>query len=328
MLDLVPPLTKVNNLIFGRTWVDSPGEMVMTNLTTGDKVVLYFQPCGWFGYDIWPSIYSCICWLFSFSTIYSLTICWKRWQTWQPNKQVCSGPDGVGTRNVGQHCSTSATRSWSMAAQLREVAHGIEASAPRIPSTRLLDVIHKQPWIFAQGVVFSFFLSILSSFFNDFTLSCIRSSNQFFISCLRPAVDWCARSSHMGGTLRSCSTACLAGATLASGHQLQRPRMEQQVHPHCLTARSGHDLVLYLPYCLHLSLLHILISFVTLGQSCMLSLYSSIYVLDLCMICATFFALGHNIALRKVGCSSWPDDLASYSFKAYIFMCFWLILGD
>ncbi|CAI9768510.1 unnamed protein product [Fraxinus pennsylvanica] len=45
VLDLVPPPTKVNNLIFGRTWVDSPGEMVMTNLTTGDKVVLYFQPC-------------------------------------------------------------------------------------------------------------------------------------------------------------------------------------------------------------------------------------------------------------------------------------------
>ncbi|KAL3850661.1 hypothetical protein ACJIZ3_012543 [Penstemon smallii] len=49
VLDLVPPPTKINNLIFGRTWVDSPGEMVMTNLTTGDKVVLYFQPCGWFG---------------------------------------------------------------------------------------------------------------------------------------------------------------------------------------------------------------------------------------------------------------------------------------
>ncbi|KAL2934033.1 Oxysterol-binding protein-related protein 3A [Bienertia sinuspersici] len=48
-LELVPPPTKVNNLIFGRTWVDSPGEMVLTNLTTGDKVVLYFQPCGWFG---------------------------------------------------------------------------------------------------------------------------------------------------------------------------------------------------------------------------------------------------------------------------------------
>ncbi|KAH9308446.1 hypothetical protein KI387_036357, partial [Taxus chinensis] len=49
VLDLVPPPTKVHNLIFGRTWVDSPGEMLMTNQTTGDKVVLYFQPCGWFG---------------------------------------------------------------------------------------------------------------------------------------------------------------------------------------------------------------------------------------------------------------------------------------
>lgn len=52
VLDLVPPPTKVNNLIFGRTWVDSPGEMILTNLTTGDKVVLYFQPCGWFGYAV------------------------------------------------------------------------------------------------------------------------------------------------------------------------------------------------------------------------------------------------------------------------------------
>ncbi|KAL5549903.1 hypothetical protein UlMin_000079 [Ulmus minor] len=49
VLELVPPPTKVNNLIFGRTWIDNPGEMVLTNLTTGDKVVLYFQPCGWFG---------------------------------------------------------------------------------------------------------------------------------------------------------------------------------------------------------------------------------------------------------------------------------------
>ncbi|KAD4178118.1 hypothetical protein E3N88_26709 [Mikania micrantha] len=51
ILDLVPPPTKVNNLIFGRTWIDSPEEMILTNLTTGDKVVLYFQPCGWFGVD-------------------------------------------------------------------------------------------------------------------------------------------------------------------------------------------------------------------------------------------------------------------------------------
>jgi hypothetical protein len=59
-----------------------------------------------------------------------------------------------------------------------------------------------------------------------------------------------------------------------------------------LTARSDHDLVLYLPCCLHLSILHILVSFFTLGRSCMLSLYSSIYVLDLCMICATFLLWG------------------------------------
>lgn len=51
-LDLVPPSTKANNLIFGHTWIDSHGEMIMTNLTTGDKVVLYFQPCGWFRYEI------------------------------------------------------------------------------------------------------------------------------------------------------------------------------------------------------------------------------------------------------------------------------------
>ncbi|XP_051134320.1 oxysterol-binding protein-related protein 3C [Andrographis paniculata] len=61
VLDLVPPPTKVNNLIFGRTWIDSPGEMVMTNLTTGDKAILYFQPCGWFGanrYEVDGYIYN------------------------------------------------------------------------------------------------------------------------------------------------------------------------------------------------------------------------------------------------------------------------------
>ncbi|CAI7884260.1 unnamed protein product [Closterium sp. NIES-53] len=49
VFDLVPPPTKVQNIIFGRTWVDSPGDMVLTNTATGEKVVLYFQPCGWFG---------------------------------------------------------------------------------------------------------------------------------------------------------------------------------------------------------------------------------------------------------------------------------------
>ncbi|CAM6072994.1 unnamed protein product, partial [Sphagnum tenellum] len=61
VLDLVPPPSKVHNLIFGRTWIDSPGDMVLTNLTTGDKVVLYFQPCGWFGkgrYEVDGYVYS------------------------------------------------------------------------------------------------------------------------------------------------------------------------------------------------------------------------------------------------------------------------------
>ncbi|KAL3536407.1 hypothetical protein ACH5RR_004868 [Cinchona calisaya] len=63
VLDLVPPPTKVNNLIFGRTWIDSPGEMILTNLTTGDKVVLYFQPCGWFGagrYEVDGYVYNAV----------------------------------------------------------------------------------------------------------------------------------------------------------------------------------------------------------------------------------------------------------------------------
>ena len=62
VLDLVPPPTKVHNLIFGRTWVDSPGEMLMTNQITRDKVVLYLQPCGWFGYVIIITFFDAIYW--------------------------------------------------------------------------------------------------------------------------------------------------------------------------------------------------------------------------------------------------------------------------
>nr|GEW59184.1 replication factor C subunit 2 [Tanacetum cinerariifolium] len=34
ILELTSPPTKVNNLVFGRTWVDNPGEIVLTTLTT------------------------------------------------------------------------------------------------------------------------------------------------------------------------------------------------------------------------------------------------------------------------------------------------------
>lgn len=68
VLDLVPPPTKAHNLIFGRTWIDSAGEMILTNLTTGDKVLLYFQPCGWFGYVLF--LVSCLKLLLLFDIIY------------------------------------------------------------------------------------------------------------------------------------------------------------------------------------------------------------------------------------------------------------------
>ncbi|OVA16526.1 Oxysterol-binding protein [Macleaya cordata] len=49
VLDFVPPPSKANNIIFGRMWISTAGDMTMTNMTTGDKVVLNFQPSGWFG---------------------------------------------------------------------------------------------------------------------------------------------------------------------------------------------------------------------------------------------------------------------------------------
>lgn len=72
VLDLVPPPTKVHNLIVGRTWVDSPGDMIMTNLTTGDKAVLYFQPCGWFGYVL--LLFYKILWFFEISFVLFLMV--------------------------------------------------------------------------------------------------------------------------------------------------------------------------------------------------------------------------------------------------------------
>ncbi|KAI3897641.1 hypothetical protein MKW92_031317 [Papaver armeniacum] len=48
VLECTPPQAKVCNLIFGRMWISLSGEIKMTNLTTGDYVVLKFQPSGWF----------------------------------------------------------------------------------------------------------------------------------------------------------------------------------------------------------------------------------------------------------------------------------------
>ncbi|KAI3996303.1 hypothetical protein MKX01_026771 [Papaver californicum] len=44
VLDLVPPPSKANNIVVGKTWIDFTGHLTMTNMTTGDKVVLNFKP--------------------------------------------------------------------------------------------------------------------------------------------------------------------------------------------------------------------------------------------------------------------------------------------
>ncbi|KAI3871386.1 hypothetical protein MKW98_024555 [Papaver atlanticum] len=48
VLDLVPPPSKANNIVVGKTWIDFTGHLTMTNVTTGDKVVLNFKPSRWF----------------------------------------------------------------------------------------------------------------------------------------------------------------------------------------------------------------------------------------------------------------------------------------
>lgn len=46
---LITPVTRVQNLIVGRMWVDNVGPMKVTNLTTGWVCKLEYKPCGWFG---------------------------------------------------------------------------------------------------------------------------------------------------------------------------------------------------------------------------------------------------------------------------------------
>jgi len=46
---LVPPTCKAWNLVIGRLWVDTFGEMQIENINNGWKTVLEFVPCGYFG---------------------------------------------------------------------------------------------------------------------------------------------------------------------------------------------------------------------------------------------------------------------------------------
>ena len=45
----MPPTTKAYNLVLGKIWVDTYGEMVIENVTSKWKTVLEFVPCGYFG---------------------------------------------------------------------------------------------------------------------------------------------------------------------------------------------------------------------------------------------------------------------------------------
>jgi len=49
VFSLVPPTSKANNVIIGRTWIDTYGDYTLVNVTNGAKVHMYYQPCGWFG---------------------------------------------------------------------------------------------------------------------------------------------------------------------------------------------------------------------------------------------------------------------------------------
>lgn len=41
--------TSVHNVVVGKVWMDHYGELTIRNLKTGDKAVIQFKQCGWFG---------------------------------------------------------------------------------------------------------------------------------------------------------------------------------------------------------------------------------------------------------------------------------------
>ena len=53
MYNLLPPASRVNNLVVGRLWIDTFGEMRVNNLKTGASAVLTFKECNMFGAGRW-----------------------------------------------------------------------------------------------------------------------------------------------------------------------------------------------------------------------------------------------------------------------------------
>jgi len=48
-LAMVPPTSKAYNLVLGKIWVDTYGELIIENITNKWKTVIEFVPCGYFG---------------------------------------------------------------------------------------------------------------------------------------------------------------------------------------------------------------------------------------------------------------------------------------
>ena len=72
VFSLVPPNCKAHNVVVGRTWVDTFGDYILLNATTGAKAEIYFEPCGWFG----SGFHEVSCLLHDQNSTACMSCCW------------------------------------------------------------------------------------------------------------------------------------------------------------------------------------------------------------------------------------------------------------
>ena len=51
--NICPPPSRINNVLVGRMWIDTFGEMSVNNLATGGSALVKFKECGFFGKGRW-----------------------------------------------------------------------------------------------------------------------------------------------------------------------------------------------------------------------------------------------------------------------------------
>jgi len=51
--NICPPPSRINNMLVGRMWIDTFGEMSVNNLATGGSALVKFKECGFFGKGRW-----------------------------------------------------------------------------------------------------------------------------------------------------------------------------------------------------------------------------------------------------------------------------------